>query len=400
MYLEIVLALLGKRSVGTPLNSCENLSIPAVPAAFGRYCVQPSHSPPPRRPVYILLRCCKLPAMPNPKDKTRGRVRQPSLSHPRVSQIKPAPWFLLGLLAAASLLPPSMHAKTKANPASSTGTSFELKATLADATQAVGEVAADPILYGTYVYEHDKTLIGAQEQDDSSAFGNDKPAGKTFYKVIDGVIAPRHFKDTEDSGAITVRYVVRELTPTTVNLRIDAVFITHKIAHASQGAVETAEFGQVQQHLDRIQARAREAEEERKVEALAATTPSSSKPAAPAVVEYQAPEEPTEAQDAAASEKAPPPSTAPSAAPLSPAPADSVAELEQRVARLRHQAEAVVKASGAELRSAPFHTAKAIETVPAKSEVAIVILTNYWYGVQTTAGHTGWILRSELEPLP
>jgi hypothetical protein len=77
-----------------------------------------------------------------------------------------------------------------------------------------------------------------------------------------------------------------------------------------------------------------------------------------------------------------------------------VAELEQRVNQLRHQVEARVKAPGAALKSAPFHTATAIQTVPPNAEVAIVILTAYWYGVQTTDGHTGWIQRSQLEDLP
>jgi len=78
----------------------------------------------------------------------------------------------------------------------------------------------------------------------------------------------------------------------------------------------------------------------------------------------------------------------------------SVAELEQRVNRLRHQVEARIKQPGAPLKSAPFHTATTIQTVPGDSEVAVVILTSYWYGVQTTDGHTGWIQRRQLEALP
>jgi len=55
---------------------------------------------------------------------------------------------------------------------------------------------------------------------------------------------------------------------------------------------------------------------------------------------------------------------------------------------------------GAPLKSAPFHTATTIQTVHGASEVAVVILTSYWYCVQTTDGHTGWIQRSQLEALP
>jgi hypothetical protein len=77
-----------------------------------------------------------------------------------------------------------------------------------------------------------------------------------------------------------------------------------------------------------------------------------------------------------------------------------VAELEQRVNQLRREVEARVKQPGAALKSAPFHTATTIQTVPGEAEVAIVILTPYWYGVQTTDGHTGWIQCSQLEALP
>ena len=319
-------------------------------------------------------------------------------------------------LLLVTLLVPPLAGKTKANP-SAAGNALEIKSSLADAIKAVEEVASDPILYGTYVYEHDKTLMGARERETSSAFGKDKPAGTVFYKVIDDVVAPRYFKDTEDSGTITVRYVVREPTPSTVSLRIDAVFITRQVAHASQGAVETAEFGQVQQRLDRIQARAREEEEERKAEAAGSVrtgSPTSAATTAPTVVEYQTSELPGESASQPASLPAGLPAVDPGKAPIqaptpapmahseaaTAAPAGSVSELEQRVTRLRRQVEAVVKAPGAELRSAPFHTAKTIETVPANAEVAIVILTTYWYGVQTTNGHSGWILRSQLESLP
>jgi len=313
------------------------------------------------------------------------------------------PAFCVAVFIVLSPLPAAAKTKAKAVPAVSSN--IEVTATVADAMKAVEEVASDPTMYGTYVYERDKTLTGARQVDSSSAFGKDAPEGKALYKVVDNVLAPRHFRDAEDSGAVTVRYLVRAVNPATVSIRIDAVFIesARRAVHASEGAVESAEFGQVQQHLNRIQAREKEALEAAKEQAsqtarpelqekgkTGATTlpdvapgPAELAPAPAAVVAGAAP------ANAAAG-------NVPSAAAAS----ASVAELEQRINRLRHQVEARIKQPGAPLKSAPFHTATTIQTVPGDSEVAVVILTSYWYGVQTTDGHTGWIQRSQLEALP
>jgi len=74
--------------------------------------------------------------------------------------------------------------------------------------------------------------------------------------------------------------------------------------------------------------------------------------------------------------------------------------LEQHVAQLRHQLERVIKAPGAELKSAPFHIASKLKSLDAGSEVVILIVTPYWYGVETEDGEHGWINHAQLEPLP
>ena len=328
--------------------------------------------------------------------------------------------FWIAVLIAASVLPAA--AKIKGKVTLVVSNNIEVTAGLADAVKAVEEVASDPTVYGTYVYERDRTLTGARQVDSSSAFGNDVPEGKVFYKVVDDVLAPRHFRDAEDSGTVTVRYVVRVVNPATVSIRVDAVFIesARRAIHPSEGAVESAEFGQVQQHLNRIQAREKEALEEASEEVRAAAAASgldkqevkaADGPAAAEPEPLRAaakPDPPVAAAQVAAAQVAEPAqsareevSSAPlSSTPFSSASLGSVAELEQRVNQLRHQVEARIKAPGAALKSAPFHTATTIQTVPAEAEVAIVILTPYWYGVQTTDGHTGWIQRSQLEPLP
>jgi hypothetical protein len=65
---------------------------------------------------------------------------------------------------------------------------------------------------------------------------------------------------------------------------------------------------------------------------------------------------------------------------------------------LRQQVERLVKAPGAPLKSAPFHTASTLSTLPSGTEVLIVISTPYWLGVETHEGQHGWIPRDELEP--
>ena len=312
------------------------------------------------------------------------------------------PWQLVFLFVLGLALGTSAAPKTKVKDGPRPGATIELAGTMAEALKAVEEAAADPILHGTYVYEHDKTLVGARPADASSAFGNSPPEGKVFYKVLDDVIAPRHFKDTADSGTITVRYVVREVTPRTVGIRIDAVFVesAHRAVHASEGAVESAEFGEVQQHLNRIQARAQDALEDARQEARQDARQDAGATHSSPSAEIRTPEPALpvkETSPALPSAMAVPPRPSPSAVADA---SGSVAELEQHVDRLRRQVEARVKEPGASLKTAPFHTATTIQSVPAGSEVAIVILTTYWYGVQTTDGHTGWILRSQLESLP
>src|SRR5204863_1458650 len=74
--------------------------------------------------------------------------------------------------------------------------------------------------------------------------------------------------------------------------------------------------------------------------------------------------------------------------------------LEQHVRRLSHEVERVVKSPGAQLKTAPFRSASTVKSLPAGSELVILITTSYWYGVETESGEHGWIHRSQLGPLP
>jgi hypothetical protein len=67
---------------------------------------------------------------------------------------------------------------------------------------------------------------------------------------------------------------------------------------------------------------------------------------------------------------------------------------------LKHQVEMRAPAGGAALKAAPYRTAATLQSLPAQTELLVVVLTKYWYGVETTDGHKGWVHRSQVEPLP
>ncbi len=249
-----------------------------------------------------------------------------------------------------------------------------LQAAPADVFKAVEQVTQDQIIHGTYSYEKERILYGAHSAKSAHVFGEWKGQGKAYYKVADKVLSPRFFKDSEDIGTISVRYIVEQVADDSVTVQIDAVFVdARNVHHPSLGNVESAEFTAIRDHVNTIQA-AREEEHQRAAEAAY------SKPA---------------------------PVAAPSESPLisqsvgtASQPSESVPDLQKEVAALRRQVELRVKDQGAQLKSAPFHSAATLESVPGQSEVVVVILTAYWYGVETEDGHRGWIHRSQLEPLP
>ena len=78
----------------------------------------------------------------------------------------------------------------------------------------------------------------------------------------------------------------------------------------------------------------------------------------------------------------------------------SVQDLEQHVHDLRQQVESTVKTGGAPLRGAPFKASPPLQTVAGGTEVVILIVTPYWYGIETPDGHRGWMQRSSLDAIP
>lgn len=248
--------------------------------------------------------------------------------------------------------------------------------------QAVEEVAGDQIIHGTYSFEKEKTLYGAHAADSSVIFGSWESPGKAFYKVAENVLAPRFFKDSGDVGTITVRYVVQAIGPSSTVLRIDAIYFDARhVRHKSNGSVESKEYEAVQDHLRSIQAQQKQdAEAEQRIaQQRAATHPSqAAKEVSPSATAVTASSTATPRMDAESSTQS----------------------LEQKVESLRRQVELQVKSSGAVLKSAPYKSAATIQSLPASTVVVVVVLTPYWYGVQTEDGQKGWVHRSEVEQLP
>ncbi len=250
------------------------------------------------------------------------------------------------------------------------GFNGSLDAPEADVLPAVESIAKDSIVYGTYSYEKEKQLKGAKPASSVSVFGDSPDDAKVFFKILENVIAPRHFKETADLGTIYIRYIVQGTGSATTAIHIDAVYVekNRRRQHQSDGTVEQSEFQAIKDRFEKMQSDAKAINE------MAAKRPS----AEPASTGDTADASPTEPVSAVSS-------------------AD---ELEKHVADLKHRVELRTAAGGAALKAAPYRTAATLQPLPAQAELLVVVLTKYWYGVETVDGHKGWVHRSQVEPLP
>jgi hypothetical protein len=262
-----------------------------------------------------------------------------------------------------------------------------------EVSQVLDDVVRDGIIRGSKEYNKDEYISGAEVVSSTKVFPPWTEGGKVFYKVRMRAIDPRNFKNTNDVGTLAVRYVVQPQGDKNTVLRIDALFVEdfrHGV-HASNGSVESEEYKDIHDRLDQIslmQEQTAEAlKEKRSKTPMAPSTPPAEQAVAPADA---APAAPTVAANSSQPDIAQPEK-----------PEQTPAQtLEQRVEDLRRQTERVVKAPGAALRSAPFHTASTLTSLPAGANVLVVISTTYWLGVETHEGQHGWILRDDLEMLP
>jgi hypothetical protein len=257
-----------------------------------------------------------------------------------------------------------------------------------EVAQVVQEIIQNGIIRGTKEYNKDEYISGAEPATSTRVFAEWTEGGKVFYKVRLKALDPRNFKDGSDVGTLAVRYVLQPQGDKNTVLRIDARFVEdfRHVSHPSNGSVEGAEYKTIHDQLESlalIKAQTIEAEKEKQEHFAQMQRPASSGPAsAPA------------SQSSSTSSPTPDPVTVHADA------QSSSQTLEQHVQNLRRQVQRLVKAPGAPLQSAPFHTATTLQSLPAGTEVLIVISTPYWFGVETHEGQHGWILRDELEQIP
>src|SRR5581483_8306424 len=190
----------------------------------------------------------------------------------------------------------------------------------------------------------------------SQALSDPQTGGKVFYKVAEKILAPQNFRESESIGTITVRYIVQGVSATSSTIQIDAIFVEddRRRAHHSEGVVESAEYAEIQKKLQDLQA------------------------------ERNKPSEP--------------PLKAADVEPASTESLDSFTGLEQRLQDLRHRVELRTK-DAVNLRSAPYRGAASIQPLPSGTELLVMVITPYWYGVETQDGHRGWVHRNEVEAL-
>jgi hypothetical protein len=285
----------------------------------------------------------------------------------------------------------------------------------AEVEQVVQDVVQNGIIRGTKEYNKDQFVAGAIADTSSKVFPEWTEGGRVFYKVRMHAIDPVNFKDSSDVGTLVVRYVVQPQGDKNTLLRIDALYEEdfRHVTHASNGSVESNEYKDIHEHIDSIELMKRqnlEAENARREKIAQKAAAGASAPAVPSSSSRST--QPTENVEADGVNTA----TAVPASPMreelsstletgAPPPAEDSAvgqavvgpTLEQRLADLRKQVQRRVKAPGAPLKSAPFHTAITLQLMTPGTEVLIVIATTYWYGVETHDGLHGWMQRDQLE---
>jgi hypothetical protein len=277
--------------------------------------------------------------------------------------------------------------------------------------QVVEDVSDNGVIRGTKEYNKDEFVSGAKASVTSRVFPGWTEGGKVFYKVREHAIDPRNFKDGGDVGTLVVRYVVQPQGEKNAVLRIDALFQEdfRRTVHQSDGSVENSEYKDIREHLENIklmQEETAEAEKERQARLAGKQTAAMGKDADTEQSTSRTLSAAVESPDSASVDTAMQSSSRDSsqyeardthsaqAAPLQTQPTQN---LEERVKELRKQVQRLVKAPGAPLKSAPFHTAGTLQLLGTGTEVLILINTPYWYGVETHEGQHGWVMRDQLE---
>jgi hypothetical protein len=330
-----------------------------------------------------------------------------------------SPPFLVAAFVLLSTAAPMLQAREKDKISYGEGLIVNVPFPESEVAQVVQDVAQNGIIRGTKEYNKDEYVSGAKAADSTRVFPPWTEGGKVFYKVRLQALDPRNFKDSGDVGTLAVRYVVQAQGDKNTVLRINALFVEtfRHTVHASNGSVEGSEYKDIRDHLEAIEVMKQqtvEAENDR--QQLLKTRPQP--PNGPSAPTAMPPATTTGVANDGVSHDANTPKTVVSeqvagqtlagqavqgqtgSNQTGPSQRGAGQTLEQHVQDLRRQVERLVKAPGAPLKSAPFHTASTLSALTTGTEVLIVISTPYWYGVETRDGQHGWVFRDEVEPLP
>ena len=312
----------------------------------------------------------------------------------------------LALVVLLAVLPRCLEARDKDGSHYGAGLIVNIPLPVAEVSQAVEDVAGNGIIRGTKEYNKDEYVGRAEAAAATPVFARWTDPGKVFYKVRKAAINPWNFKDSADVGTLAVRYVLQPQGEKNTVLRIDALFVEdfRHAVHASNGSVESSEYKDIQDHLGQMELLKKETAEalRQKDEHVAQKNPdwSSSSQTNDNNAELLSTPSPRALENSGENSNEPASRGAEASTPGSSELPDPNETPEQRLVRLRHQVERVVKKPGAPLKSAPFHTASTMKALNPGTEVLIVILSPYWFGVETHDGEHGWIRRDQLEPLP
>jgi hypothetical protein len=252
------------------------------------------------------------------------------------------------------------------------GLSTVVESPESEVIEAVEAVVNNGIIQGSKEYNRDPYIDKADPATSSKLFPDWSGPGKVYYKVRSEVLDPRGFYESNDIGTLAVRYVVQAKDASHTLVRIDAVFEEdfRRISHPSDGSVEAAEFKDIQDHLDATEEEKRQAAEGEKQRQEAVARKAMQEKAEMAEIDALSTSE------------------------------NSQQALDEKVNQLRRKAERLTKVPGAQLRSAPFHSASVLKNLEPGLEVVILVKTSYWMGVETEDGQHGWIRQDQLEPLP
>lgn len=253
-----------------------------------------------------------------------------------------------------------------------------------EVAQVVQDVAQNGIIRGTKEYNKDEYVDGAAAVASTRVFPEKAESGtRIFYKVRLKALDPRNFKDSGDVGTLAVRYILQPQGEKNTVLRIDARFVEdfRRTSHPSNGSVEGAEYKDIHDRLDQVESIRQATVEAQKEKQERAANDQLATPV-------------TGGTNESSSSASAPDDMMTTNAPT------MTQTLEQRVQNLRRKVERIVKSPGAPLKSAPFHTASNLQTLPTGTEVLVVVSTTYWLGVETHEGQHGWIMREQLDQVP